>query len=246
MTRDEEWLLREKYVGKKSSAFFTDCERLKKGEPLAYVIGHIPFLNTTTRLDSHPLIPRPETEYWVEKVITEISDRGKASVKVLDLCAGSGCIGVAVLHAIPETRVDFVEIDARHHTTILKNIHENHIMVERAHIIGGDLFEQVTGTYDFILSNPPYIDETLGRTHESVREYEPHLALWGGKDGMEVIEHIIEGAPAHLHEDGSLYIEHEPEQVGAITLLGKHYGFANTTSLPDQYNVLRYTRLTRI
>ncbi len=103
MTQDEVWLLREKYQGVKTDAFFEDCARLKNGEPLAYIIGSIPFLNTTIFLDAHPLIPRPETEFWVEKAIAHMNVR--APLRILDLCAGSGCIGVAVLTARKETRV---------------------------------------------------------------------------------------------------------------------------------------------
>lgn len=244
MTQDEKWLLKEKYNGKKSVAFFAECKRLTSGEPLAYVIGHVPFLNTTIRLDSHPLIPRLETEYWVSKVIHEISARGKSSVRILDLCAGSGCIGVSVLKAVPQAHVDFAEIDVRHHPTIFKNISENHIAPERAHIIDGDLFEHVHGTYDYILSNPPYIDESLGRTEESVTLHEPHLALWGGKNGIEIIERVIKHSHAHLASGGLLYLEHEPEQKDAIATLAKFYGFKTVTSYFDQYGTIRYTRLS--
>src|SRR5512138_3415194 len=98
MVREEEWLLKEKWNGEKSEGFFADCQRLRDGEPLAYVIGHTPFLNTIIYLDSKPLIPRVETEFWVEKAIMEIQDfsRGQTlgTVQVLDVCAGSGCIGV--------------------------------------------------------------------------------------------------------------------------------------------------------
>ena len=72
MNPEVDWLLNEKYHGEKTSAFFTDCVRLETGEPLAYVIGHIPFLDCTIYLDSRPLIPRVETEFWVEKLITTI------------------------------------------------------------------------------------------------------------------------------------------------------------------------------
>ena len=89
----EDWLLKEKYKGVKSRAFLADCQELKAGVPLAYVIGSIPFLDTKIYLDSKPLIPRPETEYWTEQAIKSI--KTVASANVLDLCSGSVCIGVA-------------------------------------------------------------------------------------------------------------------------------------------------------
>jgi methylase of polypeptide subunit release factors len=72
MSQDIEWLLKEKFGGEKSDAFFADCKRLALGEPLGYLIGHVPFLGCTIHLDSKPLIPRTETEFWTEKAIEEI------------------------------------------------------------------------------------------------------------------------------------------------------------------------------
>src|SRR3989338_975059 len=127
---------------------------MQETKPLAYVLGWIPFIYTKIYLDSKPLIPRTETEYWVDLVIKEIRNSGIKNPKILDLCAGSGCIGVAVLKEIPDALVDFTEIDASHHPTIKKNIRENGLVLSRANIFGGDLFEKVSDTYDFILSNP--------------------------------------------------------------------------------------------
>lgn len=246
MSKDEQWLLEEKYNGQKTEGFLADHARLREGEPLAYVIGHIPFLNTTIHLDSKPLIPRPETEFWVERIIDTILFRGLTpKLRILDLCAGSGCIGVAVLKAIPEALVDFVEIDESHHTTISRNIHENGTDVSRTQIIGGNLFEKVTHTYDYILSNPPYIDKILERTESSVLLYEPHQALFAGNGGLALIERIITDAPTHLTNHGVLVIEHEPEHYARIHGLGSHRGFA-VRHEKDQYNVLRYTVLTRL
>ena len=244
MTQDEKWLLKEKYNGQQTASFFADCDRLTSGEPLAYVIGHTPFHNSTIHLDSHPLIPRPETEFWTEHVIKKIADQGKTLVRVLDLCAGSGCIGVAVLKELPQSTVDFVEIDASHHPTIHKNIKENDIAISRTQIFGGSLFENVAGTYDYILTNPPYIDAHLNRTEESVITHEPALALWGGLHGMEVIQKILESSPQHLTEDGVLYIEHEPEQVEAIHSHSTKF-FGEIETLVDQFGILRFTRLSR-
>jgi release factor glutamine methyltransferase len=244
VTREEQWLFEEKYGGEKTEGFFTDCERLKAGEPLAYVIGHIPFLNTVIHLDSRPLIPRAETEFWVQKAIDAIGQGRALTNCMLDLCAGSGCIGVALLKEFPHAIVDFEEMDTRHHPTILRNIHENKINEKHTRIFGGYLFENVSNQYDFIFANPPYIDPRKNRADQSVKKFEPQLALYGGKDGMELIETIIRSAPNFLKPKGTLYIEHEPEQSKAVLRLAKSSGF-NAQTFTDQYGLLRYTRLSR-
>lgn len=234
--QEERWLLNEKHKGIESEAFRADLERLRSGEPLAYVIGHVPFLGCDIYLDSHPLIPRPETEYWVKKAIDEI--KKSATPKVLDLCAGSGCIGVAVLKHCPDAAVTFAEIDPSHIPTIERNISTS------ATVIQSDLFENVSGKFDFILSNPPYIDPAVDRAEESVKENEPHLALYGGRDGMELINRIILKAPDFLNENGQLWIEHEPEQSEAVRQAAESVGFKVVTH-PDQYAALRFSVLMR-
>lgn len=242
MTRDEAWLLREKYHGEKTEDFLADCDRLRAGEPLAYVIGFVPFLGTTISLESHPLIPRPETEFWVERALRELPSSGG---KFLDLCAGSGCIGVALLAHLPNATVDFAEIDEAHHATILKNVRENGIDHSHARVVGGDLFENIGDTYDAIFANPPYIDPAFDRTEASVRKYEPHRALYGGADGLALILRIIREAGEHITEGDMLFIEHEPEQVEEIRKRAEEAGFGGET-WDDQYGTPRCTRLTRL
>ncbi|MCB9815008.1 peptide chain release factor N(5)-glutamine methyltransferase [Candidatus Nomurabacteria bacterium] len=248
-SQEEEWLLKEKYGGEKSIAFFADCKRLALGEPLAYLIGFSPFLDCKIWLDNNPLIPRPETEYWAEEAISAIKGGETLSLgleskspRILDLCAGSGCIGVAVAKAIPEARVDFGEIDARLLPTITKNIVENILNPERSQVFHTSLFSNIQNNYDFILSNPPYIDETLNRTEKSVKNFEPYIALFGGEKGMEIISDIILKAPAHLAAGGQLWLEHEPEQSQTIKELGEENNFSVTTKR-DQFKVERYSIL---
>lgn len=242
MDKETAWLLDDKYAGIKTEEFEQDLVRLKNGEPLAYIIGWVPFLNTKIWLDSKPLIPRPETEYWVEKFIkklVEVRPRPDG-LRVLDLCAGSGCIGVAVLKAIPDAQVDFVEIDESHHATIRKNLEVNGQGSQvKGRIFGGNLFENITEKYDVILTNPPYIDPALSyRVQTSVALHEPEQALFGGPGGMELIERIIAEAPKYLNPGGVLYIEHEPEQTEKIKLLAP-----SAETFTDQFGVERYSKI---
>ena len=247
MSQEEEWLLKEKYSGVKSEAFHADLERLKAGEPLAYLIGHTPFLNCEIHLDSHPLIPRTETEYWVVKAIESIQKDLKPDTKILDLCAGSGCIGVAVAKAVSDSLITFAEIDPNHLSTIRKNLEHNlpdySKQKEYLKVVESNLFENIEGTFDFILTNPPYIDPVLDRTESSVKSHEPHLALYGGSAGLDIINNIIKESPKYLNNDGELWIEHEPEQVGSMHSLALKYGFSVVTH-KDQYGVERFSVLT--
>lgn len=186
----------------------------KTREPEAYRIGWVPFIHTEIYLDSKPLIPRTETEYWVDKAIKEIKESGINEPRVLDMCSGSGAIGVAVLKEVSDAFVDFVELDEKHHATIRKNVEMNNLDATRTQIFGGDLFENITDQYDFILSNPPYLDPKLqDRIQPTVALYEPELALYGGIGGLELIDRILEKVGKYLTPRGVLYLEHEPEHV---------------------------------
>ncbi len=239
--RDIAWLLKEKYDGITTSQFEADVLRLASGEPLAYVIGHIPFGNTTIFLDSKPLIPRVETEFWVTEAAKQYHNT--SPLHILDLCAGRGCVGILFASLCHTVRVDFVEIDERHHTLIRKNCSFNNLDTTKIRIFGGSLFSSLPAatTYDVILSNPPYIDKSLDRVPSSVTSYEPALALYSEENGTRLIRNIIEGAPHFLTPGGSLWIEHEPEQSDSITKLGAA-SFLTTTH-KDQYNVERYSHL---
>lgn len=250
--QEEQWLLKEKYNGEKSLDFFADCKSLALGEPLGYLIGYVPFLNCKIWLDSRPLIPRPETEFWTEKAIEEIRrqpnlkpDLGFDSgpLRIMDVCSGSGCVGIAIAKATPDSLVDFAELEQKHLETIQKNILENKILNERVAIKQSNLFSSFEEEkYDFIFSNPPYIDTENSRADESVVDFEPHVALFGGRGGTEVISQLIAAAPNHLKPSGQLWIEHEPEQSAEIGLLAEENGFKCSTH-NDQYNVERYSIL---
>ena len=207
--KDEQWLLDEKYGGKRTEGFEEDRRRLAKGEPLGYVIGWQPFLGLKVNLDSKPLIPRPETEWWTEQLLQTTSDqfRTRRVLNFLDLCAGSGAIGCAALAKLPNAQVYFGEVDPAHEATIRKNIRENHLDGARADIRIGDLFEPFGALkFDVIAANPPYVpaDRTLS---PSVADYEPPLALYAGKDGLDFIRRIATSVRQRLTENGVAWVE---------------------------------------
>lgn len=246
MQNEEKWLLDEKYNGMPCDAFYADRTRLLAGEPVAYIIGHIPFCNCTINLDSYPLIPRPETEYWTNRFIETQQKTGLSTpLHILDLCAGSGCIGIAVAHALDQATLDLAEIEADHIATIEKNCAANNLPSSRYHTYTSDLFANLPEhqLYDHIVTNPPYIDPAVDRTEKSVRTFEPSKALYGGTFGMEYLARILHTAPAYLHPGGSLWLEHEPEHLRAIATLARPH-FAEIHTYNDQYNCARFSVCT--
>lgn len=199
-------LIKDKYQGDESADITSDLERLRAGEPLAYVIGWIPFLGLHIDLASRPLIPRVETEYWTEFLVAHLKERfGDSPFSLLDLCAGSGAIGLSVMKALPQAKVSFGEIDEEHAGQIRRNAELNHLSSPDTR--SGDLFTPFEGEkFDVIVTNPPYVPE--GRELEkSVSDYEPALALFAGVDGLSVISRICREAPLHLAPEGELWIE---------------------------------------
>ena len=219
-------------------------QQLKTAEPEEYEIGWKPFLDTEVFLDSRPLIPRNETEHWVEKAIAEIPS--EKPLKCLDLFAGSGAIGIAVLKHRPLTHVDFGEINPAHFPTIGKSLLKNGIAESRTRFIETDVWSNITDTYDYIFANPPYLSKNrLERIQPSVLAHEPHTALFAEEDGFALIRKTIEDARKHLSEGGVLWIEHEPEHVEAILTLSKEKGFRAQT-YQDQYKVSRFSSLSSV
>lgn len=258
--KDQQWLLEEKYSGDASApGYQDDLDRLAAGEPVAYVIGHQPFLGLKIYLDSKPLIPRPETEWWTEQLageITQVSaetEKGvglglaprsapffasAAPITILDLCAGSGAIGCAFLSRIPNAHVSFGELDPAHEKTIEKNIRENNLDESRTTIRIGDLFEPFKDArFDVIAINPPYIpsERTL---EKSVADYEPPEALFSDTDGLGLIRRIASELPHHLKQNGIAWIECDQHNIHEAKTLFEQAGMVATIR-SDQYHVPR-------
>jgi release factor glutamine methyltransferase len=245
MQKEIQWLLKEKYGGELTAAAKKDIDRLRSGEPLAYVIGFIDFLGCRIDLSKKPLIPRPETEYWAGSEIEKIKPIVKSNdVAVLDIFSGSGCIGISIMRQIPRARMVFADASVAAVDQIKINVKINALTAGRCEIIQSDMFENITGTFDYMFANPPYIPTARkGRVQKSVLAYEPQDALFGGPDGLFYIEQFLSRARDFLNPGGTIYMEFDNIQKKQIDSLLKKYGYASWQFHKDQYGTWRWVSI---
>lgn len=237
------WLLKEKYPNQivSKSAIKKDILRLENNEPIDYVIGFVDFLDCRIDLSYKPLIPRVETEYWVDLAIKDIKKETKKTIKCLDIFSGSGCIGVTLLKHLSNSKVDFAEKDTKFLKQILKNLKTNQVDNSRSNLIKSDIFSNISGKYDFIFANPPYLASTnLKKIPDSVAKYEPHQALFGGKDGLEIISRFIGEAHKYLLPQGKIFLEFDSWQKAKINQLIKNSKCSHWTFFKDQFHRSRW------
>jgi len=232
------WLLSEKYGGQRTKQAERDIKKLKKGEPLAYLIGNIPFLNCLIDLRFKPLIPRPETEHWVNLAIEEIKKR-KEEIKCLDLFSGSGCIGIALLKNTTNTYVDFGEISRKQLKQIKINLDLNNISENRYQLIRTNIFNKVNDKYKYIFANPPYISKK-DKVDPSVLKHEPKGALLAGKDGLKYVNPFLRLVRQRIEKNGKIYLEFGFNQKNAIEKLLKKWHYCDYEFFKDQYGKWRY------
>lgn len=240
MHRDDiEALIQDKYAGDRSVDLTEDLARIASGEPLAYVIGWIPFLGTTIDLASHPLIPRVETEWWTEQLISHLKERfGEMPFTLLDLCAGSGAIGIAVMKHMPNAVVTFAELKAEHAVGIEKSALQSGAGMPD--VLLGNLFEPVEGqSFDIIATNPPYVPDARPLP-ESVVGYEPKEALYAGVDGLTLIRRIAREARAYVKSGGEIWAECDTTHIDEAHLLFLQGGASTATINEDQYGRPRF------
>lgn len=234
------WYLLEYVTGLSRAAFLADSNQeleevsYKKYEelikerakriPLQHLTGVQEFMGLEFRVNEHVLIPRQDTEVLVELALEEL--KGMESVRILDMCTGSGCILLSTLYYGRQERVmegTGVDISKEALKVAKQNAKELHI---DAKFVESNLFANVLGTYDLILSNPPYIPSAVIETLQpEVREHDPMLALDGKEDGLYFYRKIIEESKGSLNSGGKLIFEIGHDQGAAVSTYMMEQGF---------------------
>lgn len=203
--------------------------------PLQYLLGYAHFMDYTFYVDENVLIPRSDTEILVE-TINDMYDRvavGKNDpLSVLDMCCGSGCIGISVKQYHKDIVLSLSDISDKALSITEKNLEKYNIT--DVHINHGNLFEGLDGKYDIIVCNPPYIEtDIIGTLMPEVKDYEPMLALDGGDDGLMFYRKIIDEAGVHLTAGGYIFFEIGYNQGKSVSELLETAGFTDVTIKKD-------------
>lgn len=217
--------------------------------PFEYKKGFTKFLNCKIDLSKRPLIPRPETEFWVKKAIKDLKVKGR-DLKILDMFSGSGCVGIAVSKNIKNSQIYFLDIDEKAIEQIKINLKLNKISLKRCAIIKSNLFEKLAlkrvEGYDFIFANPPYVaKERIKEVEPTVLKYEPKKALLAGKEGLFYIRKFLKEAGEFLKPEGLIYLEIDPQQKDKITQILKKYNYSGFNFYKDQFNKYRWVKIKK-
>lgn len=195
--------------------------------PLQYIIGEQEFMGLAFKVNSNVLIPRQDTETLVEEALKVC----KSGMQVLDLCTGSGCIIISLMKNAPGMTGTASDMSKQALLVAKENGKNHEVDVEW---IRSDLFDNITGKYDLIVSNPPYIPTAeISRLMPEVRDFEPFDALDGREDGLYFYREIIEQSQDYLNSEGYLFMEIGFDQGEAVSALMRENGFTDVEVVKD-------------
>ena len=208
-------------------------------KPCQYILGTQDFMGMEFATAPEVLIPRPETELLVEQACERLKkliekkrkQTGDRELRVLDMCCGSGCIGISVAKLVSDVSVDLADISDA--AIILTKKNRERLQADCT-VIQTDLFAQIEEKYDMIISNPPYIrTDEIPKLMAEVRDFEPHLALDGKEDGLYFYDKIIREAREYLYEDGYILFEIGQDQLDAVRGFLVENGYVDIEGMKD-------------
>ena len=206
-------------------------EKIIKGKPVQYITNNQEFMKLNFYVDENVLIPQPDTEILVEEVIKSIDIM--ENIEILDMCTGSGCIGISLAKNIENTKVTLVDISKEAIEIAKKNAIQNGVE-NKVTFIQSDMFENVKGKFDIIVSNPPYIKTDEISILSKEVQNEPTLALDGGQDGLVFYRQIIKQANNYLKHNGYLCMEiGEDQKEEVLELIKQEANYVNIKTYKD-------------
>jgi len=199
----------EQVLDEKTLADYDDAiKRRQKGEPVSYIIGRKEFWSLFFHVNSHVLIPRPDTEIIVEETLAVMLEQPQDQWTILEIGTGSGAIAIALASEQKNAKITATDISEMALHVARENAQSNNV-AERIFFVQSDMFASLNDQqFDMIISNPPYISShDFSLLPEGIRHYEPHLALIAGNDGTEFHQHLIDGGLSYLNQGGWLIME---------------------------------------
>jgi release factor glutamine methyltransferase len=225
-------------------------ERRALGEPLQYLTGHQEFYGLDFIVTPDVLIPRPETEFLIERVLKAVAELKQDSPLIVDVGTGSGCIAVTLAKQLPGARLIATDVSSAALAVARTNA-ERHRMLARIQFLEGDLLAPlakrgVDGCVDLVVSNPPYVTEACREVlQREVRDWEPGAALFGGADGMAFYRRLLADTPQILKLDGYVVLEIGFSQIDSISEMVKDSAFRLLDITRDLQNIPRTLCLRR-
>lgn len=192
---------------KKEIEYMNYINEIIQGKPLQYITNKQEFMKLDFYIDSNVLIPQPDTEILVEKVI-EIANKNinTEKLKILDICTGSGAIGISLAKYIKNSRILLSDI-SKEAIQIAKTNAKNNKVEDNIDYLISDMYDKIEEKFDIIVSNPPYIESNIIETLSKQVQSEPKLALDGGQDGLKFYRNLIENSYKYLNKNGYLCME---------------------------------------
>lgn len=226
-----------------TNKFNEGINKLIKGYPLQYITNHQEFMKLDFYVDENVLIPRADTEILVEEVISNCEKNKE--YKVLDLCTGSGAIGISIARYISNSYITCTDVSNKALEIARKNAKANNI--DNIEFIESDMFKNIKGKFDIIVSNPPYIVKDVITTLDKEVQNEPYIALDGGIDGLDFYKIIACEAHRYLNENGKVFLEIGYDQKEEVTnLLKVSEKYNSIYSKKDLYDNDRIVVATKI
>lgn len=190
-------------------------DELRKGKPVEYILGYSYFCGNKFEVNENTLIPRGETEDLIYRSIEIIKEERMNVKNILDIGSGSGCIAITLDKMIKGANIESVDISLKALEICKRNNEANNTNVN---FFNSDCFENVSGKYDLIISNPPYIDRDT-YVQQSVLDYEPHSALFADNHGLAIYENIISNLSNYVNKQALIAFEISPDLVERLTTL---------------------------